>query len=186
MRKTAVGNQDGLSHAFEISIGWKNFDLYAGTLGDRRPIGNARHGIGFSGHKQFPDAGGTRGLDVDIATFQTLTGEHAEQRIICGVLERQRGHGLAFEVGGAVDAAIGMRRQMHERPSAEHGNGLDRYAVGADDQWGVANAATDNGVARAYLLGHVDATTRRLKFNIEPFLLIVAACLGQYPGLERR
>src|SRR6516165_12502548 len=61
-----IGHSDPLRHVRKKLIARNDFDLHAGGLDRRYPIGHARHACGFAGRHKFPDPAWARRLNVEV------------------------------------------------------------------------------------------------------------------------
>ena len=85
-----------------------------------------------------------------------------------------------------MQALVLVEHELHQRAAAQHRHRLHRHAVRPHDDRGVADAAADDGVTRADLLGNVDAAFCDLEGDVETLGLEVAALLGDHERPERR
>ena len=150
------------------------------------PVRHRRHGDGFSGGELLPDAGRADGLDVDIGFGQAGFGEHAQERVIGGVGVGQRRHGFALELARRFNLGVFVADQLHQRAGAQHRHRLDRNALRPRDDGCVANRATDHGVARTDLFGHVHTAAPSDELHVQPFGGVITFGLRQHPGAESR
>jgi hypothetical protein len=178
-----VGSQDSLGHALE-AIGLDDVDLGAGIGGADDPVRHPGHRLRLARREDLPDAGRTGGLDLRIALAQVDGLQVAQQRVIGGVGVGHHGDGLALQVPERLDAAVLVHADHGQRTGAQHGDRLDRHAVGAHDDRRVADRAADHGVARADLLGDVDAAAGGNERDLQVLRGVIALLLRHHPGGE--
>ena len=179
-----VAGHNGLGHAFEIQVRRQYADLRSRVHRAHRPVGHRRHGHGLFGGKLLPHPGGASRLNVHVGLGRAALAQHAQQGVVGGVGVGNGGDGFAFEFAWAFNCRVLVADQLHQRASAQHRHGFDRYALAARDDGSVANRAANHCVARAYLLGHVHAAAPGNKIYLQSFSGVVAFGLRQHPRAE--
>ena len=165
-----IGRGDALRHVREVLVGGDDLDRDAGRADRRNPVGHAGHACRLAGGDELPHAGRPDRLDAEVVLGEADAGKEPEQRIEGRVLIRHHADGLALEVGRLADAGILAHDELHEPLAAEHRDDLDGHAVAAHHDRSVGDDAAERRVARAHLLGHVDAAARHRIAHVEPGL----------------
>ena len=100
------------------------------------------------------------GLDVNVVFGQTCARQQTKQRVEGRVLIRHDRNSLAFQVGRLADAGVRTHYELHESLAAEYCDHFHRDTVLPDDDWSVGHDPAYRHIARADLLGDIDAAAQ--------------------------
>ena len=149
------------------------------------PIRHARHSGRPAGSDELPDAAWPSRLDVEVVLGQSDAREQPEQGVIGRVLKGHDRDGLSLQVRRLFDAGIFANNELHETSAAKHGDDLDGDAVLPDHDRAVGDDSAQRSVARADLLGDVDAAAAESEIHVNTRLGEIAFALAQADRCRR-